>query len=106
LLLRGAWESPRRLSLLRNNGNGTFTDVTIAGGLGEPIASEAAAWADYDNDGWLDLFICGEFMSPGATAPSEKPDPRNRCRLYHNLGNGTFRNVAAEAGVTNERCGK
>src|SRR5207247_11482423 len=40
LLLRGAWESTMRLSLLRNDGNGHFEDVTVASGLAEPIASE------------------------------------------------------------------
>ena len=50
LMLRGAWEVPRRMSLLRNRG-GMFEDVTLAAGLGEPIATQAAGWADYDNDG-------------------------------------------------------
>jgi hypothetical protein len=40
------------------------------------------------------------------TTPSTPRDPRNRCRLYHNRGDGTFENVAAAAGVTNERCAK
>jgi hypothetical protein len=48
LLLRGGWEWPAPLSLLRNRGDGTFDDVTESGGLGDPIASEAAAWGDYD----------------------------------------------------------
>ena len=51
LLLRGGWEKPVRLSLLRNKGDGAFEDVTVASGLGEPIATESAAWGDYDNDG-------------------------------------------------------
>ena len=71
VLLRGAGENPLRLSLLRNNGDGSFEDVTIAGGLGEPIATGAAAWGDYDNDGWVDLFVCGEFRPPAG-------DPRTR----------------------------
>jgi hypothetical protein len=106
LLLRGAWETPMRLSLLRNKGDGSFDDVTVASGLAEPIATESAAWGDYDNDGLVDVFVCGEYLPPGG-APSKKPgDPRNRCRLYHNRGDGTFENVAAAAGVTNERCAK
>ena len=60
LLLRGAWEKPAPLSLLRNKGGGVFEDVTSASGLGVPIATESAAWGDYDNDGQLDLFVCGE----------------------------------------------
>ena len=75
-------------------------------GLSEPIASESAAWGDYDDDGFVDVFVCGEYLPPGG-APSKTPgDPRNLCRLYHNQGDGTFKNVAAAAGVTNERCAK
>jgi hypothetical protein len=109
LLLRGGWESPLRLSLLRNRGDGTFDDVTMAAGLGEPIATESAAWGDYDDDGLVDVYVCGEYLPPGVaeSTPSATPrDRRNLCRLYHNEGNGTFRNVAAQAGVTNGRCAK
>ena len=81
---RGAWlKTPIRPSLLRNNGNGTFTDVTEAAGLAAPVNSITAQWADYDNDGHLDLFVCCE------SGPN---------RLYRNKGNGTFEEVAARAG--------
>ncbi len=106
LLLRGGWEKPLRMSLLRNRGNGTFDDVTAAAGLIEPIASESAAWGDYDNDGRLDLYVCGEYLPPGGKPSSVPGDPRNRSRLYHNQGDGTFQNRAAPAGVENLRCGK
>jgi hypothetical protein len=106
LLLRGAWETPLRLSLLRNKDNGVFDDVTVASGLGEPIASESAAWGDYDNDGWVDLFVCGEYLPAAGDVSASRHDSRNRCRLYRNRGDGTFVNVAAEAGVLNERCAK
>jgi hypothetical protein len=106
LLLRGAWESPMRLSLLRNKGDGGFDDITVAAGLAEPIATESAAWGDYDDDGLVDVFVCGEYLPPGGAPSSQPGDSRNRCRLYHNQGNGQFVNVAATAGVTNERCGK
>ncbi len=86
LICRGGWTMPQRLSLLQNNKDGTFTDVTRQAGLLQPINSQVAAWADYDNDGWLDLFVGGE------TVPS---------RLYHNRGDGTFEEVGAKAGVTN-----
>jgi hypothetical protein len=85
---RGAWlREPQRHSLLRNNGDGTFTDVTEQAGLATPMNSQAVAWADYDNDGHLDLFVGGE---------------RQRSRLYHNRGDGTFEEVALSAGVGNE----
>ncbi|WP_168221905.1 FG-GAP repeat domain-containing protein [Aquisphaera giovannonii] len=108
LLLRGGWEKPARMSLLRNVG-GAFEDVTMAAGLGLPIASESAAWGDYDDDGLVDVYVCGEFLGPGVkeSDPRRPPgDPRNRGRLYHNEGGGKFRDVAEAAGVTNERCGK
>lgn len=95
LLLRGGWEFPGRLSLLRNTG-GKFEDVTVASGLAEPIASESAAWGDYDNDGLIDLYVAGESRPNGF-------ESANRCRLYHNEGNGKFVDVAASAGVLNER---
>jgi hypothetical protein len=88
---RGAWfPHPVRPSLLRNDSNGRFSDVTAEAGLLTPVNSNAAVWADYDNDGWLDLFIGCE---------------RQAHRLYHNQGNGTFVEVAANAGV-DEKDGK
>jgi hypothetical protein len=85
LVLRGGWEFPMRRSLLRNNCDGTFTDVTQESGLGETVtASQTAVWADVDNDGYLDLFIGNE------NAPSQ---------LFHNKGNGTFEDIAHAAGV-------
>jgi hypothetical protein len=84
-VIRGGWfPYPVRPSLLRNNGDGTFTDVTAEAGLLDPVNSIAAGWADYDNDGFLDLFICCE----------HQPN-----KLYHNKGDGTFEEVAAKAGV-------
>jgi hypothetical protein len=106
LLLRGGWERPLRLSLLRNRGDGSFEDVTAAAGMVEPITTEAAAWGDYDNDGLVDVFVCGEYLPPGGKPSATPGDPRNRCRLYHNEGNGRFKDVAAVAGVLDERCAK
>jgi FG-GAP-like repeat/ASPIC and UnbV len=105
LLLRGGWEKPLRMSLLRNDG-GRFADVTALSGLSEPIASESAAWGDYDNDGFADVFVCGEYLPPGGVSSPGQGDPRNRSRLYRNQGDGTFKNVAEAAGVTNLRCAK
>jgi hypothetical protein len=85
----GAWlPFPERPSLLRNNGDGTFTDVTREAGLLDPVNSISASWADYDNDGFLDLFICCE---------------NQLNRLYHNKGDGTFEEVAARAGVQGKK---
>jgi hypothetical protein len=84
-IMRGGWmPRPMRPSLLRNNGNGTFTDVTQEAGLMQPANTIGATWADFDNDGFLDLFI------PCEAGPN---------RLYRNRGDGTFEEVAAKAGV-------
>ena len=106
VLLRGGWEKPMRLSLLRNTGSSAFEDVTIASGLAEPIATESAAWGDYDNDGLVDLFVCGEYRPPLPDGGSTPPDARNRCRLYHNEGQGMFVDVASTAGVAEQQCSK
>jgi hypothetical protein len=85
LVLRGAWEFPMRKSLLRNNCDGTFTDVTREAGLAEPATrTQTAVWADIDNDGLLDLFVGNE------NGPSQ---------LFHNKGDGTFEDISHSAGV-------
>ena len=89
---RGAWlggsgHFPK--SLLRNNGDGTFTDVTEEAGLLSPYPSQTAVWLDYDGDGWLDVFIGNE------SSNGEK----NPCELYHNNHDGTFTECAAQCGV-------
>lgn len=84
-VLRGGWQSPMRNSLLRNNGDGTFTDVTRKAGLAIPAtSSHSVAWADFDNDGLLDLFVANELAA---------------CQLFHNNGDGTFTDVSHSAGV-------
>jgi hypothetical protein len=93
LVLRGAWkkqfgEEPN--SLLRNNGNGTFTDVTTQAGLLSFHPTQTASWNDFNNDGWVDLFIGNET----AVAQFEKGHP---CELYINNQDGTFREVARAA---------
>jgi hypothetical protein len=95
--------------LYRNNGNGTFTNVTkkakVAGGNECTIG---AAWFDYDNDGFLDIYI-GNYLHfdpeykyfyapdgfPGPMAYDAQPD-----YLYHNNGDGTFEDVTASMGIT------
>ncbi|HKY34201.1 MAG TPA: CRTAC1 family protein [Candidatus Polarisedimenticolia bacterium] len=93
LVLRGAWlyqwgRHPK--SLLRNNGDGTFTDVTFEAGLGQVhFPTKAASWGDYDNDGDLDLFIANE-TSRDVKAPTQ---------LFRNNGDGTFVDVAPQSGA-------
>lgn len=77
--------------LLRNEGNFVFTDVTTAAGVGDDGPAMAAVWGDYDNDGWIDLYVCVRTLTDGH--PS-------RNKLYHNLGNGTFQDVGDALGVT------
>ena len=97
LVMRGAWlhnKGKMRMSLLRNNGDGTFSDVTRQANLAAPAyPSQSAAWADYDNDGDLDLFSCNE-SEPPLQFPSQ---------LFRNEGDGTFTDVASQAGVQNMR---
>jgi hypothetical protein len=97
LVLRGAWyltAGRHPNSLLRNNGDGTFTDVTFDVGIGEVhYPTQTASWGDYDLDGDLDLYI-GNETSPELRAP---------CQLFRNNGNSTFTDVAARAGVQNYR---
>lgn len=71
-------------SLLKNNGDGTFEDVTIEAGLLSFHPSQTASWADFNNDGYLDLFV-GNESETGQTHP---------CEFYLNNKNGTFSNVA------------
>jgi enediyne biosynthesis protein E4 len=70
--------------LYRNNHDGTFTDVTDQAGVAGEGYSMGAAAADYDNDGWTDLYVTGV----------------NRNILFHNNHDGTFTNVTQKAGVT------
>ena len=68
-VLRGGWKGKfgkQPNSLLRNNGDGTFTDVTKESGLLSFHPSQTATWADFNNDGWLDVFI-GNETTPGAS---------------------------------------
>ena len=68
-----------RNSLFRYNGDGTYTDVTLAAGLANVESSMTASWGDYDNDGWMDIFV-----------PHARPVG---FELYRNNRNGTFTDV-------------
>ena len=104
LVLRGGWlNEGHPNSLLRNNGDGTFSDVTEEAGMLAPAPTQTAAWGDYDNDGWLDLFVTGwtddmeeVLQSALSGTPSQE---RNRLALYHNNGDGTFTDVTTQAGL-------
>ncbi len=91
-VLRGAWRKQAGRvpnSLLRNLGGGRFSDVTEGVGLLSMHPTQTAAWGDYDNDGWLDLFIGNESVPGGAQHP---------CELYHNDG-GRFTEVGGAVGA-------
>nr|WP_294789801.1 CRTAC1 family protein [uncultured Mucilaginibacter sp.] len=90
-VLRGAWKGKfgkEPNSLLKNNGDGTFTDVTRQCGLLSFHPTQAATWADFNNDGWIDIFIGNESTDADL----------NVSELYINNKNGTFINVAQTAG--------
>jgi hypothetical protein len=104
--------------LYRNNGDGTFADVTAKAGVaGDNVWSGGAAFADYDNDGYVDLYVSGyidldvrhppdlhctfEGVAVTACGPlglKGAPDT-----LYHNNGDGTFTDVTERAGVSDRK---
>ncbi len=104
-VLRGAWlgdNGQHPNSLLRNNGDGTFSDVTVEAGVLSYHPTNSGLWADFNVDGHLDLFIANETRFPW-----ERDDPfyggggdlEHPCELYLNDGDGTFTEVAGKVGV-------
>jgi enediyne biosynthesis protein E4 len=99
-----------RSILYHNNGDGTFTDITEKAGVAAPGWNSSAVWFDYDNDGRLDLFVC-QFVefNKDMNCGTEAEETRHYCipriftpmasRLFHNNGDGTFRDVSAETGI-------
>ena len=93
LVLRGAWKNEfgnEPNSLLKNNGDGSFMDVTTQSGLLSFHPTQTATWNDFNNDGWLDLFIGNESVSDGVQVA-------HPCELYVNNQDGTFREIARKA---------
>jgi len=98
--------------LLRNNGDGTFADVTVTAGAGDSRWSTSATFVDYDRDGWLDLFVANYVDFRDADLRRECFSPasaRDYCnpaafqpvpaRLLHNDRDGTFSDVSVRSGI-------
>lgn len=101
-----------RNRLFRNNGNGTFTDITEKAGVAAPNWSTCATWFDYDNDGKLDLFVSSfvQYSASGSMfCGDNKQGRRYYCVprvfkprasfLFHNEGNGKFADVSKVSGI-------
>ncbi|MBV9181748.1 MAG: VCBS repeat-containing protein, partial [Acidobacteria bacterium] len=87
-------------TLYRNNGNGTFDDVTFSAGLG--LHTQYLGWGtmffDFDNDGWPDLLLVNGHVYPEVDKQHLGSNYREPKILYHNNGNGTFSDISAQAG--------
>lgn len=90
LFIVGGGLAPDRLYV--NNGDGTFTDVSEEAGVAALHGGNGVAVGDYNNDGWLDIYVT-------SFGPAGQPGQPGHHRLYRNNGDGTFTNVAVEAGV-------
>jgi len=99
--------------LYRNTGKGTFTDVTSQAGVNNSLWGTSAAFLDYDNDGYLDLFVCNYLTYDEKNLPCTFYDGKPYCliqnfkgsasRLFHNNGDGTFADVSEKARIANPK---
>jgi enediyne biosynthesis protein E4 len=76
------------IKLYKNNGSNVFEEVSLTSGITDSVISWGLTWADFDNNGYEDVFVTVSGQS-------------KFCQLYKNNGNGTFTNVTAEAGLDN-----
>lgn len=100
-ILRGGWfgqwgQHPN--SLLKNNGDGTFTDVTEKAGLLSFHPTQTAVWRDFNQDGWLDVFIGNETTATSTIGRAARGKV-HASEFYVNQKDGTFKNMAADAGL-------
>ncbi|HFE64719.1 MAG TPA: hypothetical protein ENK14_09950, partial [Caldithrix sp.] len=91
--------TPNRL--YQNNGDGTFQEVTAHAGVKLPIAAHTPAFIDFNNDGYLDLYVSGASYLPNNKLAAKADQPE---KLYLNLRNGTFRDVSAISGIIQPAC--
>lgn len=94
-IIRGAWRGLDKMgqlpnSLIKNNGDGTYTDVTIESGIYNACPTQSAMWVDFNTDGHLDLFVGNETHTDAEVHPVE---------FYLNNGDGTFEDVAKDIGI-------
>jgi hypothetical protein len=90
-LSSNGWGGGGRLFLFHNEAGKRFVDVTESSGLAGPVNAFGSSWADYDNDGRADLAVATGIIDP---------EGGDRIRLYHNEGDGKFREVGEQAGLT------
>ncbi len=90
-LSSNGWGGGGRLFLFHNEQGKRFADVTDQAGLGGTVNAFGTSWSDYDNDGRVDLAVATGIIDPAGG---------DRLRLFHNEGNGKFREVGLEAGLT------
>jgi hypothetical protein len=91
-IIRSAWSGYKWMgqlpnSLVKNNGDGTFSDVTIFSGMYAPHPTQSAVWLDFNADGWLDLFVGNETHTPNELHPAQ---------FFLNQKDGTFKDVAPQ----------